>query len=187
VAPTISSLISSAEGGDRSASDALFAALYSELRGLARRQLARGPGATLGTTTLLHEAYLDISQREGTVYPDRGRFMAYAAKVMRGLIIDYARSRQAQKRGGGFHITALVDDVAAPLADVSELEEIGAALDELAVVDPALAELVDLKFFGGFTFTEIGAMRGVSDRTVQRHWEMARTYLYRAIRRPLPE
>jgi RNA polymerase sigma factor (TIGR02999 family) len=187
VAPTISSLISSAEGGDRSAADELFAALYSELHGLARRQLARGPGATLGTTTLLHEAYLDISQREGAAFPDRGRFMAYASKVMRGLIIDYARSRQAQKRGGGFHITSLVEEVAAPLADASELERIGAALDELADVDPALAELVNLKFFGGFTFAEIGAMRSVSERTVQRHWEMARTYLYRAFRQSLPE
>ncbi|MEP6994649.1 MAG: ECF-type sigma factor, partial [Acidobacteriota bacterium] len=104
VAPSISSRISSVEDGDPFAADALFAALYSELHRLARRQLARGPGATLGTTTLLHEAYLDISQREGAVFPDRGRFMGYAAKVMRGLIIDYARSRQAQKRGGGFEI-----------------------------------------------------------------------------------
>lgn len=186
VAPSISSLISSAEGGDPSAADALFAALYSELHRLARRQLARGPGATLGTTTLLHEAYLDISQREGAVFPDRDRFMGYAAKVMRGLIIDYARSRQAQKRGGGFAITALGDDVAGPPADAGELEQIGAALDELAKVDQPLAELVDLKFFGGFSFAEIAAMRGASERTVQRHWEKARIYLHRAIRQSLP-
>ena len=112
--------------------------------------------------------------------------MGYAAKVMRGLVIDYARSRQAHKRGGGFEITSLSDDVAAPLADVRELEQISAALDELATVEPPLAELVDLKFFGGFSLAEIGAMRGVSERTVQRHWEKARTYLYRAIRRSLP-
>jgi RNA polymerase sigma factor (TIGR02999 family) len=186
VAPAISSLIASAEDGDPSAVDALFAALYSELHRVARRQLARGPGATLGTTTLLHEAYLDISQREGAVFPDRGRFMGYAAKVMRGLIIDYARSRQAQKRGGGFEITSLGDDVAGPLADAGELEQISAALDELAAVEPPLAELVDLKFFGGFSLAEIGAMRGVSERTVQRHWEKARTFLYRAIRQTLP-
>lgn len=186
MAPSISSLISSAEDGDRSAADALFGALYSELHQLARRQLARGPGATLGTTTLLHEAYLNISGREGTRFPDRGRFMGYAAKVMRGLIIDYARSRQAQKRGGGFEITSLGDDVAAPLADAGELEQISAALDELAAVDPPLAELVDLKFFGGFSLAEIGVMRSVSERTVQRHWEKARTYLYRAIRQTLP-
>jgi len=186
VAPTISSLISSAEGGDRSAADALFAALYSELHGLARRQLARGPGATLGTTTLLHEAYLDISKREGTVFPDRGRFMGYAAKVMRGLIIDYARSRQAQKRGGGFEITTLGDEVGGAVADGEELARIGAALDELAAIDPPLAGLVDLKFFAGFSFAEIAAMRGVSERTVQRHWEKARIYLHRALRQAMP-
>lgn len=138
---TISSLISSTESGDRSAADALFSALYSELHRLAQSQLARsGSGVTLGATTLLHEAYLDISQRESAVFPDRGRFMAYAAKVMRGLIIDYARERRAQKRGGGFEITSL-EAAADAAADDKELDRISAALDELAAVDPALAEV----------------------------------------------
>jgi len=180
---TISSLIASAEGGDRSAADALFAALYSELHSLARRQLARsGGGVTLGATTLLHEAYLDMSRREAAVFPDCGRFMAYAAKVMRGLIIDYARSRQARKRGGGFEITSLDGDVGDPKADESELSRIGAALDELASVDPSLAQIVDLKFFCGFSYAEIAAMRGVTERTVQRHWDKARLYLHRRVR-----
>jgi RNA polymerase sigma factor (TIGR02999 family) len=183
VAPTISGLILSADGGDRSAADALFAALYAELHQLAKSQLSRGPGATLGTTTLLHEAYLNISGREGARFPDRARFMGYAAKVMRGLVIDYARSRQALKRGGGFALTAMVDDVAAPAADAEELERVGEALEQLTAADPSLAELVDLKFFGGFSLAEIGEMRGVSERTVQRHWDKARTYLFRAIRR----
>jgi RNA polymerase sigma factor (TIGR02999 family) len=184
VALTISSLLTSAEGGDRSAADELFAVLYAELHRLAERQLARGGGGvTLGTTTLLHEAYLDISQREGAVFPDRARFMAYAAKVMRGLIIDYARSRQAQKRGGGFQITSLSSEPGAA-ADEKELTQLGAALDDLAGVEPSLAELVDLKFFGGFSFSEIAAMRSVSERTVQRHWEKARIYLHRALRQP---
>ena len=187
MAPTISSLIASAEAGDRAAADGLFAALYAELHRLAERQLARGgAGLTIGTTTLLHEAYLDMSQREGTVFPDRGRFMGYAAKVMRGLIIDYARNRKAQKRGGGFEITTLADDVPSATADAGELNRISAALDELAAADPSLAEVVDLKFFAGFSFGEIAAMRGVSERTVQRHWEKARIYLHRAIREELP-
>jgi RNA polymerase sigma factor (TIGR02999 family) len=182
--PTISSLIFSTERGDRSASDALFAALYSELHRLAKRQLARnGPGVTLGATTLLHEAYLDMSGREKAVFPDEGRFMAYAAKVMRGLIIDYARNRQAQKRGGGFEITSLGDSVAEAVPDDAELLRISGALDELAVVDASLAEVVDLKFFCGFSFAEIAAMRGVSERTIQRRWEKARIFLHRAIRR----
>jgi RNA polymerase sigma factor (TIGR02999 family) len=182
---TISSLIASTEGGDTAAADALFAALYSELHRLAERQLAKGgPGVTLGTTTLLHEAYLDMSQRESAVFPDRARFMSYAAKVMRGLIIDYARSRQAQKRGGGFAITALTLEIPDERVDDKELEQIGAALESLASVDSPLAEIVDLKFFCGFSFGEIAAMHGVSERTVQRRWEKARIYLHRAIRQP---
>ncbi len=180
---TISSLIASAERGDRSAVDSLFTALYAELHRLARRQLSRGgPCVTLGATTLLHEAYLDISGRGGAVFPDRGRFMAYAARVMRGLIIDYARRRHAQKRGGGFEITSLEDDVVAPAPDARELARIGDALDELAAVDPLLAQVVDLRFFCGFSFAEIAAMRGVSERTVQRHWERARICLHRMVR-----
>jgi RNA polymerase sigma factor (TIGR02999 family) len=183
VASTISSLISATECGDRSAADALFAALYSELHRLAKRQLAaNGAGVTLGATSLLHEAYLDISRREAAVFPDRGRFMAYAAKVMRGLIIDYARSRHAQKRGGGFEITSLAGEIAEAAADEKELSEISAALDELGAVDSSLAQIVDLKFFCGFSFAEIAGMRGVSERTVQRHWEKARIYLHRTIR-----
>ena len=179
----ISSLIASAERGDRSAADALFAALYSELHRLAKRQLARrGAGVTIGPTTLLHEAYLDISRRDGAVFPDHGRFMAYAARVMRGLIIDYARSRQAQKRGGRFEITSLDGKDVAAAVDEKELARISDVLDELATIDPSLAQVVDLKFFCGFSFAEIAAMRTVSERTVQRHWEKARIYLHRTLR-----
>jgi RNA polymerase sigma factor (TIGR02999 family) len=182
VPSTISSLIGSAERGDRSAADALFAALYSELHRLARSQLRRS-GATIGATTLLHEAYLDISRRESAVFPDRGRFMSYAAKVMRGLIIDYSRRRCALKRGGGFELTALTTDVASPAPDDGELAEIGAALDVLGREEPALAEVVDLKFFCGFSLGEIAEMRGVSERTVRRQWQKARIFLHGAIPR----
>jgi RNA polymerase sigma factor (TIGR02999 family) len=186
VEPTISSLIVSAEAGDPSATDALFAALYSELHRLAQKQLARNArDMTLGTTTLLHEAYLDIAGREGAVFPDRGRFMAYAARVMRNLIIDHVRNRKARKRGGQFEITSLASEAADPAAEGRELARIGEALDGLATVDPALALVVDLKFFGGFSFAEIAAMRGVSERTVLRHWEKARAYLHRALRQSL--
>src|SRR5687767_12456190 len=123
--------------------DALFAALYSELHRLARRQLARSAGGgTLGTTTLLHEAYLDMAGRDGAAFPDRGRFMAYAARVMRGLIIDYARNRQAHKRGGQFEFASLGTDVGDPAADDKELARISDVLDELATVDPPLAQVV---------------------------------------------
>ena len=181
--PTLSSLILSAEAGDRKAADALFAALYAELHRLAQRQLARSASdLTLGATTLLHEAYLDIVQRESAAFPDEARFMAYAARVMRGLIIDYVRRRKAQKRGGAFEITALSEGVEASPEDDKELARISDALDELAVVDPPLAQVVDLKFFCGFSFAEIAAMREVSERTVQRHWEKARIYLHGMIK-----
>ncbi|MGE5414285.1 MAG: ECF-type sigma factor [Syntrophomonadaceae bacterium] len=184
MASTIATLIASTEAGDRSAADALFSALYAELLGLARRQLAAaGPGVTLGPTTLLHEAYLNISQREGAVFPDRPRFVGYAAKVMRGLIVDHARNRSAQKRGGRFRLVTLQDDLDGPReADDQEIVQVGAALEELGAADPPLADVVDLKFFCGFSFSEIAAMRGVSERTVQRQWEKARIYLRRRIR-----
>jgi RNA polymerase sigma factor (TIGR02999 family) len=186
VEATISSLIAAAERGDPPAADALFGALYAELRRLAQRELKRQYSpASLGPTTLLHQAYLAMAARDGPTFPDRARFMAYAAKVMRGLIIDYARSRQAQKRGGRFELLTLPTDVGDDTVDNQELTRISEALDELAKVDPPLAELVDLKFFCGFSFAEIAELQGVAERTVQRKWRKARIYLHRSIRATL--
>ncbi len=182
VPANLTSLMHRAEYGDGEAAETLFAALYSELHRLSRRELARHGGfVTIGATTLLHEAYLDIAGREGAAFPDRARFMGYAARVMRGLIVDYARSRQAQKRGGQFEITSL-GAAADNLSAHSELVEIADALDDLAKTDRLLADIVDLKFFCGFSFVEIAAMQGVSERTVERRWEKARIYLHRSIR-----
>jgi RNA polymerase sigma factor (TIGR02999 family) len=162
--------------------DTLFDTLYAELHRLARRELnRRGPVRGLGVTTLLHEAYLTISGREGPVFVDQPRFMAYAARVMRGLIIDDVRRRRSQKRGGLFQITSLGTDHDAGGMDPQALVVIGDALDELAKIEPELAEIVDLKFFCGFSFAEIAAMRGVSERTIQRNWEKGRLYLHHAI------
>lgn len=179
--PNLSSLIEAAEQGGGSSRESLFSALYSELHRLAKRELARqGAPMTLGATTLLHEAYLDMAARDGPSFPDRARFMGYAARVMRGLIIDHARSRSAQKRGGQFHITSSGAEIAEP-ANHGELARIGEALDELAKAEPLLAEIVDMKFFCGFTFAEIGAMKNMSERTAQRQWEKARIYLHRKL------
>lgn len=184
--PKILSLMDEAERGDRSAADALFAALYAELHRLAKRELWRqGDVVSISATTLLHEAYLDISARNGPLFPDRARFMGYAARVMRGLIIDHARSRSAVKRGGQFEITRLGTEFKEPYADEQELTEISGALNQLAEGDPELAEVVDLKYFCGFSFAEIAAMQGVSERTVQRKWEKARIYLHRCLRAPM--
>jgi RNA polymerase sigma factor (TIGR02999 family) len=163
--------------------DVLFSTLYSELHRLARRQLAGQfiPGR-LGATTLLHEAYLNMAKGADHSFPDRGHFMAYAARVMRGLIIDHARARNSAKKGGRYHITAITLDNLENPVDARELALINDALEELTLVEPELATLVDLKFFCGFSFAEIGAMQMISERTVQRKWEKARIYLHQSIR-----
>jgi RNA polymerase sigma factor (TIGR02999 family) len=174
-----------AERGDQSATNALFSALYSQLHRIAKYELARtGAPVSLSATTLLHDAYIEMARKEGPLFPDRARFMAYASRVMRGLIIDHARSRHAQKRGGHFEITSISGEIQDPV-DHNELTRINDALNELADVESPLAEIVDLKFFCGFTFAEIAAMKGTSERTVQRQWERARIYLHRTIRMDL--
>jgi RNA polymerase sigma factor (TIGR02999 family) len=181
VGPCVSSLIASADG-DPTSAERLFAALYSELHQLARRQLARdGSDLTLGTTSLLHEAYLDLAQRAGTAFPDRARFMAYAARAMRALVIDHARNRRAQKRGGGLRPLPLHDEARYADYDGDALSRLGAAVEQLAAVTPELALVVDLKFFCGFSFVEIAAMHAISERTVQRQWEKARIFLHGAL------
>jgi len=172
-----------ATSGVVSRTEPLFQTLYGELHRLARRELARrGSDLSIGVTSLLHEAWLNMAENgERVSFPDRARFMAYAAQVMRRLIVDYARNRHALKRGGGFEITLLDTNDAENLANSSQLEKISDALDELAEVDSALAEVVDLKFFCGFTLEEIAGIKGVSERTMRRTWEKARLYLYDSI------
>ena len=170
-----------ADAGDPVARNALFTALYQELHRLAEAHLRKSGGSlTLSATTLLHEAYLDMAHRDALAFPDRSRFLGYASRAMRGLIIDYVRYRNARKRGG--EVTFIVADGSEVAAgDSMDLDRLGHALDELAALDPALAELVDLKFFCGFSFVEIAAMRNVSERTVQRDWAKARTLLHQSL------
>lgn len=180
--PAIPALITAADTGHRASTETLFRALYDDLHRRARRELARGgPGMTIGPTTLLHEAYIEMSRCADGAFPDRARFMAYAARVMRGLIIDYVRNRQAQKRGGGFQITRVDANLAQAPEESPRLQEVSDALDALLDIDADLAEIVDLKFFCGFSFAEIAATRGISERTVYRQWERARVYLYQAL------
>lgn len=176
----IAAMVERAEAGDSGARDVLFASLYAELHRLAESHLRRsGSYVTMGTTTLLHEAYLDLNSRSNVTFPDRLRFLKYASRAMRSLITDYVRTKRAQKRGGEITFIALSEEEAGPMA--ASLETLGGALDELAGLDEALAELVDLKFFCGFSFSEIAVMRGVSERTVQRDWAKARVLLHDAL------
>jgi len=161
---------------------ALFTSLYAELCRLARREVWRnGAHDFLGTGTLVHEVWLDFNRSESLAFEEPDRFLAYAARMMRGLVIDRVRARQTQKRGGGLEITALNTENADEVEQPEDLEDIGRALDELAVEEPDLARVVDLKFFCGFTLGEIATMQGVSERTVQRQWEKARVLLMHAL------
>jgi RNA polymerase sigma factor (TIGR02999 family) len=170
-----------ADAGDAAAKKALFSALYDELHRLAQAHIRRTGGSlTLSPTTLLHEAYLDLAGRDPLAFPDRNRFLGYASKAMRGLIVDYVRQRTARKRGGDLTFTTLSEELDAAEPGV-DLDRLDAALKDLGSLDAALAELVDLKFFCGFSFIEIAAMRNVSERTIQRDWAKARALLHDAL------
>lgn len=180
----ITELLRLADQADPQAADQLFAALYGELRRLAEHHLERGASLTLGTTTLVHDAYLSMVGREDVRFPDRARFFAYASRAMRGLVVDYARRRRAKKRGREYEITLVEEEVPAGTAREAgqDLQELADALDDLAQLNPQLAELVDLHFFAGFSFGEIADFRGVSERTVQRDWRKARLLLHHALK-----
>lgn len=179
-------LIQSAEQGDATSREQLFTVLYNELHRLAQRELRRGALLTMSPTTLLHETYINLSRRESGSFPDRARFFAYAARAMRGLLIDYVRNRRAQKRGGGFEITSLPSEVPSTTSAEDDLEGIGEALTSLAAIEPRLAQVVDLKFFCGFSFGEVAQLLGTSERTAQRDWDKARILLQRYLREPEP-
>jgi RNA polymerase sigma factor (TIGR02999 family) len=176
----LTSLLYAAEAGDTHARNQLFTLFYTDLRRMAKRHLRTRSALTLSPTTLLHETFMNISQRESVAFAERGKFMSYAARAMRGLIIDYMRRRKATKRGSEFEITALpteLPNTSTPEALSFQIEQLQEALQSLATVDARLAECVDLKFFCGFSFEEIAQLRNVSPRTVRRDWEKARLML----------
>jgi RNA polymerase sigma factor (TIGR02999 family) len=163
----------------------IFAGLYRELHRTADRLIrVHGSDLALDPTTLLHETYLDLAQRD-LRFDGRPQFFAYAGRAMRGIIVDHVRRRNALKRGAELVLTSLDDnpdagDIAAPgSVEVTRLNE---AIKELASRNASLAELVDLKFFCGFSFTEIATLRAVSERTVQRDWRKARLFLLESLR-----
>ena len=169
---------------DALAKERLFENLYRQLHQLARRALRRdGRLLAIGPTTLLHESYLSVAKAD---FEDPQRFLAYIARTMRGLIIDETRRRRALKNGGAFAITSFgagnEPDTADTARHAEELLRINDALDELEARDPALAELVQLRYFCGLSLAQIGELRGVTQRTVQRQWEKARLLLFDMLR-----
>jgi RNA polymerase sigma factor (TIGR02999 family) len=158
------------------AKEQLYAGLYHELHRLADRALRRdGRSLTISATTLLHESYLSFSRDQ---FSDSQHFLAYAAVTMRGLIIDATRRRRALKRGGAFVMTSIEPDHEKHLVQEQEFIPVNDAVELLAAKDPALAELVQLRYFCGLSLEQIGALRGVTRRTAQRQWEKARLVLF---------
>jgi RNA polymerase sigma factor (TIGR02999 family) len=178
----VSSSSDSALSPSTAHADALFTTLYTDLCRLARREVRRnGAADIMSTSTLVHEAWIDISRRTALSFETPGRFLAYAARTMRGLVIDRVRARHALKRGSGIEITSLDTGNAEQVVQPEFLQKVSDALDDLSALEPNLAHIVDLKFFCGFSLAEVATMQGVSERTVYRHWEKARMLLFKAL------
>jgi RNA polymerase sigma factor (TIGR02999 family) len=176
---SVSATAPASDHDDPEVSAHLFAALYRELHNLAHRALKReGNHLSMSTTTLLHEAYINLNRRTGVSFPSEGGFLAYAAQAMRGHIVDATRRGLAAKRGGEFAITALHTGMAEEIPDERYLMRIDEAQKALWDLDHSLGELVDLKYFCGLSLAEIGALRGVTERTMQREWHRARLLLF---------
>lgn len=175
----VTDLLAYWRNGGTDAMQRLMPLVYDELRRLAHRQRGRvNPGDTLTTTTLVHEAYLKLVDQTRADFHDRSHFLAVAAMAMRQIIIDHARERQAQKRGGGRHQVDLDDNVLAVESQAQELLELDEALKQLAQVDGRLAQVVQCRFFGGLTEEETAEALGVTARTVRRDWTKAKALLY---------
>ena len=182
--PSLTELIHRAQGGDGEAADSLFAATYGELRKLARARLrAGGRNTLLDTGSLVHESYLRFAGAGRLRLEDRVHFMRWAGRVMRSVIVDFARRRQADRRGGAApHITLTTQIEARITGGEHEILRVHDALDELASLDARMAQVVEMRYFGGMTEPEIAEALGVTDRTVRRDWEKARLLLREALK-----
>ncbi|MDE3009817.1 MAG: sigma-70 family RNA polymerase sigma factor [Pseudomonadota bacterium] len=172
-------------GSDRDTLGRIVSELYPELRRLAHSRLARNNALTLlDTSAMVHETYERLARGAQLEARSRGQFMAYAAQVMRSILVDFARKRSAERRGGGaIHLTlstGLLDTHGGIDADIEQINE---ALLELEASDPRLRQIVEMRFFGGFDESEIAESLGVNERTVRRGWERARLMLRVAIRK----
>jgi RNA polymerase sigma factor (TIGR02999 family) len=168
-----------ARDGDRQAFDLLYARVYAELREIAHRRLGRlRASETLNTTALVHEAYLRLADHSGASLADRAHFLALASRAMRFVLVDHARARGMQKRGGGqadLPLDRVQVAVQEPVADLLALDQ---ALERLHQVSDRQGRLVEYRFFGGLEYEEIAELMGLSVRTVKREWVKARTWLY---------
>lgn len=164
-------------------SEALYAAVYHQLKRLARRELQAGRGrTTINTTELVHEAFLKLGHAESSAWENEAHFFGAAARAMREVLVDFARRRDALKRGGGWRAISLSEAEAAVEIEADEMLSLDRALDQLNEVDNRLRHVVELRFFGGVPEADIARMLGVSARTVERDWAKARLFLRRAMK-----
>lgn len=174
--------------GEEDASDRLMEVIYGDLKAIAHNRLqAERSGHTLRTTALVHEAYLRFVETRDTDWRDRAHFFAVASRVIRHVLVDYARSRKAQKRGGGRVRVTLTPETARVEEPVLEVLALDEALSGLAERSPRLGQVVECRYFGGMSVRETAAALDVSTRTVERDWKKARAYLYRALAPGDPE
>jgi RNA polymerase sigma factor (TIGR02999 family) len=183
----ITGLLQRVNEGESGARDALFSQLYSELRQLARSRLRRSePVTVLNTTSLIHESYLRFVQARSLVFEDRTRFFAFAAHVMHSVVVDEVRKRHAERRGGGAeHVdldTSQIDASGSGEGDERQILQVHEALNDLAALEPRLAQVVEMRYYGGLTETEIAEALGVNERTVRRDWDKARALLFDALK-----
>ncbi len=175
----VTQLLRAAASGERRDLDALMGAIYDDLRRLAVAQMhSERDGHTLQPTAVVHEAYLRLVDQRTTDWKDRAHFFAVASRIIRRLLVDHAREREAAKRGGGAQRIALEDaDLAAAMPD-TELVALDEALSELGAISERQAQIVELRFFGGLTIEEIAEALGIGKRSVDRDWQIARAWLY---------
>jgi RNA polymerase sigma factor (TIGR02999 family) len=179
----VSDLLANWQVGDQDALQALVPLVYNELRLLAHRYLRKQrPDHTLQSTALVHEAYLRLAKQKNVHLENRNQFFALAALIMRQILVDYARNRQAAKRDGGCKVT-LNDSLSLVRGKSVELVALDDALKLLALLDPQQSQIVELRFFGGLSIEETAQMLGISPATVKRHWTTARVWLHREMSR----
>jgi RNA polymerase sigma factor (TIGR02999 family) len=168
--------------GDSAALDALVPLVYDQLRKLAQSYLSREkPGHTLSSTALVHEAYLRLVKQKEVTWQNRAHFFAVAARMMRRILVDHARSHNYAKRGGGA-MTITLDETVAPAPEREmDLVALDDALEALAKLDERQSRMVELRFFGGLSIEETSEVLGISTPTVKREWASARAWLYREI------
>jgi RNA polymerase sigma factor (TIGR02999 family) len=177
----VTRLLISLREGRREALNDLFPLVYEELRAIARRRMPVGGEQTLGTTALVHEAYLKLFDHTRLTVNDRSHFYALAARAMRQILIDHARRRGAAKRGGDLRRLDLDDATIAVEDRAGELLALDEALQRLARLDERMGQVVELRFFGGLSVDETAEVLGVDPRTVKRDWRKARAVLYQEL------